>query len=158
MWVESNIYLPMKMEQSVPKRRHTNSGRRVISQRKHTTYRTRRKLEIRKKLHFITTCTLLKNHSCRPNVAANWIEFPVRTKEALGLNLGTVIGYNNLGFRSIPQSHNEDIKTDHHLDQVSKHSYGQLINYLTILCHLVWVVVTSIIPHKNKIHSRWQSA
>ena len=35
MRVEStHIYLPMKMEQSVPKRRHINSRRRVITQKK----------------------------------------------------------------------------------------------------------------------------
>jgi len=33
--------------ESVPKRRHINSRRRGITQRKHTTYRTRRKLEIK---------------------------------------------------------------------------------------------------------------
>ena len=30
----THIYLPMKMEQSVPKRRHINSRRRVITQKK----------------------------------------------------------------------------------------------------------------------------
>jgi hypothetical protein len=43
-------YLPMKMEQSVPKRRHIKFRRRGITQKKkHTTYRIWRKFEIKNK-------------------------------------------------------------------------------------------------------------
>jgi hypothetical protein len=37
----------MKMEQSVPKRRHIKFRRREITQKKYTTYRIRRKFEIK---------------------------------------------------------------------------------------------------------------
>jgi len=57
--------------------------------------------------------------------------------EDLGSNLVPVAGYNNLGFRSTLQSYNDDIKTDHQLDQCSEQSYNLLINYFTILRHLV---------------------
>jgi hypothetical protein len=44
----THTYLPMKMEQSVPKRRHINFRRRELPRRKHTTFRARRKFEIKK--------------------------------------------------------------------------------------------------------------
>jgi len=43
----SLITPPMKMEQSVPKRRHINFRSQRIAQRKNTTFRTRRKFEIK---------------------------------------------------------------------------------------------------------------
>jgi hypothetical protein len=42
----------MKMEQSVPKRRHIKFSRRGINRRKHTTYRTRQKFEIKKEPNY----------------------------------------------------------------------------------------------------------
>jgi hypothetical protein len=63
-----------------------------------------------------------------------------------------------LCLRRILLSCNEDIKTDHQLDQRSKHSYALRIYYLSILCHLVSVVVSPIIPQNNKTHSHRQSS
>ena len=54
-----HTYLSMKMEQSVPKSRHINSDTGELPRRKHTTFRTRRKFEIKNifiayflKIHF----------------------------------------------------------------------------------------------------------
>ena len=52
-------YLPIKMEQSVPKRRHIKFRRRGITQKKHTTYRRRRKFEIKNKNIFFHSQTYL---------------------------------------------------------------------------------------------------
>jgi hypothetical protein len=46
-------YLPVKMEQSVPKRRHTKFRRRGITQKK--TYRIRRKFEIKKMFPYLNS-------------------------------------------------------------------------------------------------------
>jgi hypothetical protein len=42
----------MKTEQSVPKRWYTNSDAGKLPRRKHTTFRTRRKFEIRCYVHY----------------------------------------------------------------------------------------------------------
>jgi hypothetical protein len=44
---ELHTYPPMKMEQSVPKRRHIKFRCRGITQKKHTTFGTRRKFEVK---------------------------------------------------------------------------------------------------------------
>jgi hypothetical protein len=44
---------PVKLEQSVPKRRHINSDAGELPKRKHTTFRTWRKFEIKQNAHLL---------------------------------------------------------------------------------------------------------
>jgi ribosomal protein L36 len=48
-FIREDNYPPMKIEPSVPKRRHIKFRTQGITQRKHITYRTRRKFEIKNK-------------------------------------------------------------------------------------------------------------
>jgi len=56
-----HTYLPMKMEQSVQKRRNIKFRRRGITQKKAITFRTRRKFEIEKNLVTARVSMLLKS-------------------------------------------------------------------------------------------------
>ena len=55
------IYLSMKMEQSVPKRRNINSDARELPGRRHETLRTRRKFEI--KIYILPPLSSLISHT-----------------------------------------------------------------------------------------------
>ena len=48
-----HTYPPMKMEQSVPKRRHIKFRSRGITQKKHTTFGTRQKFEIKNSVFLV---------------------------------------------------------------------------------------------------------
>jgi hypothetical protein len=62
----THTYLPMKMEQSVSKRRHIKFRSRGITQKKHTTYRTRRKFENTTIVSFVMSVRLSTRNNSAP--------------------------------------------------------------------------------------------